>query len=47
MGKVSTLQEENANLKRKMESLETKIAAVKKVATEARKVADAAMSKVN
>lgn len=47
MGKVTTLVEENKNLKRKQEELESLIKEVKKTAESAKKVADQAMSKAN
>ena len=47
MGKVNTIVEENKSLKRKVDELETTITSVKRLAEGAKKVADAAMSKVN
>ena len=47
MGKVSTLQDEVASHKRKLDDTETSLASVKKIATEAKKTADSAMSKVS
>ena len=46
MGKISSIIADNVNLKRKLEDTNAELASVKKLATEAKKVADAAMSKV-
>ena len=46
MGKVTTLQEQVSSQKRKLEEAESSLAAVKKLATEAKKLADSAISKV-
>ncbi len=47
MGKVGAMIEENNCLKRKLESTNEELAAVKKIATDAKKIADSAMSKVS
>ena len=46
MGKVAALQEQLESNKRKLEDAETNLASVKKVAKEAKKLADSAISKV-
>ncbi len=47
MGRVGTLIEENTSLKRKLEETNDQLASVKKIATDAKKVADSAMSKIS
>jgi hypothetical protein len=47
MGKVSSLLQDNQNLKWKISELETSVASIKKVAEMAKKVADLAMSKIS
>lgn len=47
MGKVGALIEENNSLKRKLEETGEQLSAVKKIATDAKKVADSAMSKIS
>ena len=47
MGKVGALVEENNNLKRKLETQQDELTAVKKLATDAKRLADSAISKIN
>ena len=47
MGRVGALVEENAELKRKLDATSSELKEVKKLATEAKKLADSAISKVH
>ena len=47
MGRVGTLVEENKELKRKLDATSTDLKEVKKLATDAKKLADSTISKVN
>lgn len=47
MGQIGTLLEENTSLKRKLETTNQELTDVKRIATEAKKLADSAISKAN
>jgi hypothetical protein len=47
MGKVATILEDNKKLKRKIDDLELTVTSIKKIAENAKKVADQAMSKAS